>query len=262
MNTKKPILIVLINFLAYIFAYYTAILLHEWGHGTVAWLYGLKSSPFDIHYGGWLLLNVDEGVNYTQLMMNNQETAAALIGIGGFAVTFSLTILAFALLNLNKIQKHDTSYIFSYWFLMVNMVAMIQYLSLSVFSPIGDMGRFIHGLDISPWIIFIPGTLLIIVALWRIFTAEIIKAYIIFPVTTLTGKRVLLLATLSVLFLTLYTHGYNPISDNRGVLIDQILAIFSILLVPILFILCNPSRDWVQYLISISIKKLKQVELH
>ena len=31
-------------------------LLHEWGHATVGWFYGLTRGPFDIHYGGWALI--------------------------------------------------------------------------------------------------------------------------------------------------------------------------------------------------------------
>ena len=246
LQIKKSITILLLNIIAFIVAYYTSILLHEWGHGTVAWLYGQKHSPFEIHYGGWALLKVDEAVNYAKLMTTNQPVAAALIGIGGLSVTFVLTILSFILINLQKIQKRRVEFIFSYWFLIVNMVAMVQYLSLSVFSPIGDTGRFIHGLDISPWIIFIPGTLLITVALWRIFRTEVIKSYVIIPLTSMLGRRSFLLATLAVLFLSLYTHGYNPIADNKGILIDQVLAILSIILVPVLLLICDPSRAWVK----------------
>jgi len=39
---KTTIATLIANVTGYIFAYYVAILLHEFGHGTMAWLYGLK----------------------------------------------------------------------------------------------------------------------------------------------------------------------------------------------------------------------------
>jgi hypothetical protein len=85
---KNPVTIFFINLLAIIVAYYVSILLHEWGHGTLAWLYGVNNSPFDIQYGGWLLMNADENVNYTNLIDSGRGVAAALIGIAGSSVSF------------------------------------------------------------------------------------------------------------------------------------------------------------------------------
>lgn len=41
-------------------------------------------------------------------------------------------------------------------------------------------------------------------------------------------------------------HDKNPITDKGTSLPSKILAIISLLLVPLLFIVCNPSRDWVK----------------
>jgi hypothetical protein len=115
-------IVLLLNIIGYITAYYLAILLHEWGHGTVAWLYGLKQTPFDIHYGGWLLLHVDEAVNYSKLLANHHSIAAALIGAGGFTVSFILALSSFFLLNLNAIQRRKIAYIFIYWGLAFSLL--------------------------------------------------------------------------------------------------------------------------------------------
>ena len=58
---------------AFIAAYYVAILLHEWGHGLVAWLFNVKQSPFDVDYGGWALMHVDENVDYAQLLLEKKR---------------------------------------------------------------------------------------------------------------------------------------------------------------------------------------------
>lgn len=199
-----------------------------------AWHYCLadrtKKSPFDVYYGGWGLLHVDENINYSQLLSHHQGITAALIGIAGCTVSALLAIL----------------FILSYWFLIINMVPLFQYIPLTTFSTQGDIGRFVHGLNISPWWVFIPGSLLIVIALWRIFSLEIPRAYAVIPLKTIGAQRVFLLTSLGIIFLLIYTHGYNPVTDKGSSLYQKILSIASVLLVPILFFICNPSRNWVK----------------
>lgn len=242
----KPITIFILNIIAYIVAYYISILLHEWGHGTVAWLYGVKSSPFAIHYGGWLLLHVDEHVNYTSLIQSGAGTAAALIGIAGGSVSLILLLCSFVLLHTKKCKNNPIKFIIVYWFLIINMVPLVQYLCVSTFSSQGDTGEFIHGLNISPWWVFLPGTIFVALALWRILGVEIIKAYVVMPVKSIPGQSVLLLFSLATIFLFIYTHGYNPFSDSGSNIKVYVLAMFSIILAPALFILCNPMQKWVK----------------
>ncbi len=243
---SNPVILFLLNVIAIIVSYYVAILLHEWGHGTVAWMYGIKSSPFDIQYGGWLLQNADENVNYATLLNSNHGITAAMIGIAGPVVSFILAIFSFILLNRKSYQHNNVKFIFIYWFLMINMIPLVQYFTVSAFSSEGDTGRFVHGLNISALWIFIPGTVFIIYALWRILTKEIIRAYIVMPINSIFGRNILLLATLSVIFLFIYSHGYNPLTDKGINTISRILAITSISFVPLLFIVCNPLLSWVK----------------
>lgn len=251
LSRLKPWQVFVLNLFAFIAAYYIDIVLHEWGHGTTAWLYGLKRTPFAVDYGGWALLHVDEAVNYNQLLATGRGVAAALIAISGLTVTVLLSILSFTALNLKRFARHPIILALAYWMLIINMLAMIQYFTLSVFSPMGDTGRFVHGLNISAWWIFVPGTIIMIILLYRLLHTETIKMFVLLPLKSRLGQSAFLLATLVVLFLTLYTHSYNPIADNKGIWMDQILAIISILLVPILFLICLPYRSWVQRRLSI-----------
>jgi hypothetical protein len=244
--SKTPTAIFLINLLAIILAYYISILFHEWGHGTLAWLCGVKKSPFDIQYGGWFLQNADEHVDYANLIASGRGIAAALIGIAGTTVSFILAITCFVLLKNEKFYRNAVKFIFSYWFLMINMIPLVQYFTISAFSSQGDTGRFIHGLNISAWWIFIPGTVFIIFPIKRILKTEIIKAYTVIPIKSLLGRNIFLLATLSVIFLFIYSHAYNPLTDKGMDFFSKIVAVIFIILVPILFVLCNPSRNWVK----------------
>ncbi len=247
---QSSTLLLVLNIFAIIIAYYVSLLLHEWGHGTVAWISGVKSSPFDIEYGGWLMMNADENVNYASLLASGRGVAAAMIGIAGISVTFTLAMISFVLLNTKIIQRCSSRYTLIYWFLMVNMIPLVQYLTVSTFSSEGDVGRFIHGLHLSGWCIFIPGTLFNIWALWRILTVEVPRSYVVIPIKNIIAQNIFLLTSLSIIFLFIYTHGYNPFSDKGTNQFSKILAMISIALVPLLFVVCHPSRQWVKRKIS------------
>jgi hypothetical protein len=243
---SQPFYSFFITVLTFIAAYYVCILLHEWaGHGLAAWLLGEKSSPFDIYYGGWALLHVDENVDYTKLMAAGQGISVAMIAINGVVVTGLFFILSLILLPRVSTQKNTVLFAFLYWALVVNMVPLLQYFTLTAFSSEGDVGHFTHGLNISPWWIFIPGTVVVIAALWRIFKVEVPRAYAVIPIKNLWGRRIFLFITLFVIFLMIYTHGYNPLTDASTNLSSKLLVLGSILLVPILLFLCDPSQNWV-----------------
>ena len=225
--------------------YYVIVLFHEWGHGTTAWLYGYKSIPFNIRYGGWLLLHCDEAVPYDRILKNGHGTQAALIGISGLTVTAALFLLS--MLCINTRVARNSAWLLSalYWSCVLNMMAILGYIPLDTFSREGDVGRFVHGLAISPWLVFVPGTILSALCLYRLLGREIVKVYVFAPVRTTAMRRVLLGVSLALIFLFLYTHGYNPLTDEGTNTPSKILAGLSILLAPVLFVVCNPSRNWV-----------------
>lgn len=227
-----------------IFSYYLAIILHEWAHGTVAWLYGFKKAFYDVDYGGWLLSGVDENVPYDQIIASHQGAKAALIGIAGFSVSTVLFLLS--LWTLKKVKLNFLSFSFFYWFSVMNMVPIIQYLSVQPFSLQGDTGRFVHGLNISPWWVFVPGVCFVCFALYQLLRRIVPKAYRIIPIKSLWTQRIFLLVSLCIMFLLIYSHGYNPLSDKGMPKIGKVFAGISMLLVPILFFLCNPSQKWVK----------------
>lgn len=243
---QKPITIFLLNLIGIIIAYYVSVLLHEWGHGFVAWLYGVKTSPFNIQYGGYFLQGADENVDYTTLMSSGRGLPVALIGIAGPVVSLTILFIAFALLNSKKIDHKPVQFIFIYWFLIMNMLPIIQYFSVSPFAPGGDTGHFAQGLNISSWWIFIPGTIILIILLTNILKNIIPKAYAVIPIKSLLGQNLFLLVSLFIMFLFIYTHGYNPLADKGVDNFTKMMVVISIMLVPILFFLCNPARRWVK----------------
>ncbi len=243
---KNPITVFLIVFLTGIAAYYICICLHEWGHGTAAWLYGVKSSPFAVNYGGWALLHVDENVDYDTLMANRHGVAAAIIGICGPAVSVIMFILSLLCLKQKGVQRHIVFYSFCFWVLIIDMTPILQYFMLTPFSSEGDTGRFVIGLNISPLWIFIPGALFVIFGLTRIFHTEVPRAYAVIPIKSNLGRRALLLMSLIFIFIWIYLMSFNPLTDPGSSEKSKIAALLSFLMVPILLILCDPSRVWVK----------------
>lgn len=255
-QTESPKRIFMFNLLAMIAAYYFSILLHEWGHGTVAWIYDLKSTPFSVQYGGWLLLNVDEHVDYTNLLQNGEGTAAALIGIAGPIVSMVLLLMSLCILNNKNLMKRPLIFISVYWVMIFNMIPLTQYFTVSLFAIEGDTSRFAEGLDISRWWLFIPGTCFNSYMIWRILTKEMIKAYILMPVSSILGRSLLLFITLFVIFWFIYAQGFNPLSAKGLEPLSRFLAIISIMLVPGLFWACYPGRGWVKKCIEVADRDL------
>lgn len=248
MNTLKinPFANFLKNLAAIIVAYYVSLLLHEWGHGFVAWLYGVKTSPFDVQYGGYFLQNADENVDYVNLMASGQGVAGALIAIAGPVVSLFILLIALIMLCSNKINNKPLTFTFIYWLLIMNMVPSIQYLSVSPFVSGGDTGHFAQGLNFSSWWIFVPGTFFIVFMLDMILKKITPKAYVVIRIKSLWGKNLFLLISLCIMFLFIYTHGYNPLTDKGLNLFTKVMVAISICMVPILFIICNPAREWVK----------------
>ena len=52
-----------------------------------------------------------------------------------------------------------------YWFLVLNLAELVAYLWMRPFIATGDTGRFNQGLDISPWLLFVCGSLFLAGAL-------------------------------------------------------------------------------------------------
>ncbi len=245
-ETKRhPLVTFLIFAVALVGAYYVVILFHEWAHGTTAWILGYKDNPFDVRYGGWLLMNCDEVVPYSTILNQGHGLHVALIGISGYVMNIVLFVLS--LFSLSRIFVMRSLYLlaFFYLFCVLNLMALFGYVPLNAFSHYGDIGWFVRGLDISPWPTFIAGSLLVMTGIYRIFHVEIVKVYAFAPLCSLSARRSLLGISLFFLFLFLYTRGYNPFTDPGANPINQILAGFSILLAPVIFYICNPSRNWV-----------------
>jgi len=236
----------LLSILSFVIIYYIAVLMHEYSHATMAWFFAYKENILNIEYGGWFLLHVDEAVNYDFIIDSGHGTQAAIIAISGVSSNAILFLLSLFLYTKPYILKNKMLLILIFWSLVVNMVPILGYIPANTFTTHGDIGRFCVGLNISTWWPFIIGTPLVIMGIIYIFRVAILKLYAHLPLKTITGQSIYLLCALLTLFLLLFTHGQNPLSDQHATAYSKAIAWLMIFAVPILFVACYPGREWVQ----------------
>jgi hypothetical protein len=168
---RKTLFYVAITIVTYIVLQAATIIAHEFVHSTTAWLLGYMPSPLSIVWGnpvtmrGW-----DEGVPYDQFFPNPGDPAQAVIGAS--PLVFHTLVVAVGLFVLQELGMTRRKWLFHtlYWFVVVSLMELISYIVMRPFASGGDTFHFNHGLALSPWVLFVVGTLLVMVALAVLFT--------------------------------------------------------------------------------------------
>ena len=230
----------LITTLSILLSYYLCVLPHEWSHGLFAWIFGYKSSPFDIKYGGLLMLHCDENVPYDKILASGSGLQAAMIGIAGITYNALMLLLSFVCLNKKRIRESEIFHRFFYWFAVFNLCPILGYIPNGTFSTQGDVGRFVSGLHISPWFVFIPGTLIVAYMVYNILAKKLYGLFEDLMIKHIMIHRLYLWFTIFILFFLLYTHGYNPFSDHGASFLSKSIAAVSIIIAVVLTYVYDP----------------------
>lgn len=153
-------------------SHYAAVIPHEFAHSITAWLLGIKEQPLDIDWGGTSLLNVllladiDENVDYASAMdagKHWQSAVTAFVGPGVINAGFFL--LSTFVLRAGWLVGRPVIANFVFWFLLMNLGNLYDYVPMRVFADHGDVYNFSNGSGVNPWFIFVLGTYLV---LWAI----------------------------------------------------------------------------------------------
>jgi hypothetical protein len=105
-------------------------------------------------------------VPYHRLFSSSQNPAEAIIGGSPLVVHTIVVALGLILLQRPWMTKNKWVFHILYWLVIVNFMELIGYIGMSSFAAGGDTGHFNHGLGLSPWILFVAGTLAIVVGLY------------------------------------------------------------------------------------------------
>ena len=143
------------------------ILMHEFTHSTVAWLLNDMASPLDIVWGNPLMMTGwDEGVGYKALFAEGKLHQAAIIGVSPLIMHGVFVSLCLAFMLGKRLPKHKWLFHTVFWFCVAHLMELIAYIPMRGFSAHGDTGNFNQGMELSPWWLFIFGSLALAVALY------------------------------------------------------------------------------------------------
>lgn len=147
------------------------ILMHEFTHCTVAWLLGYMPGPFDIVWGNPILMTGwDEGVGYKKLVAQGHFHAEALIGFSPIIMHSMVVTLGIWLMRTKWLYSHKWLFHAVFWFIAAHFMELVAYIVMRPFALSGDTGHFNHGLGVSPWYLFIIGSLALGAALYFYYT--------------------------------------------------------------------------------------------
>jgi hypothetical protein len=236
-------------------AHYIAVFPHELTHSFVAWALGYKPNPFNIQYGGTglsnllLLSGVDENVDYQTIFQQNPYHVALIAFAGPGIANGGLFLLSYWLLQQKWIQDRSYFYYFTFWFNLMNIANLFDYIPFRTFTPVNwdtDMSNLERGLNISPWVVYVVGGYLVLFVIWQFFSKTLIESYVYLGLNSLWIRSFLLVSTVLVLFgyfSSAGLHGYGEISS--------FLSMTSRWICPAIIVFCWPDRQWVHEKIAV-----------
>ena len=164
----------------YFFFQSAIVIVHEHIHSTTAFLLGRMQDPLAIVWGNPLTLDGwDEGVSYSALYAAGYGADAAIIAVMPLVFHAVVVTAGMYLLLTPALVNNKWSYHLVFWFIIVNLMELIAYMPLRAFASNGDIGNINHGLGLSPWVMFFPGTLLILLFLGILFFRILSRANVI-----------------------------------------------------------------------------------
>lgn len=237
-DTLSYMIIVIVTFAA---LQSVVVVMHEFTHSTSAWLLGYTPSPFSVIWGNPIMLTGwDEGVPYHALFPSAHNLAETIIGSSPLLMHTVIVVLGMLLLQKPCMRGKKWIFHVVYWFVIANFMELIAYIVMRAFASGGDTGHFNRGLGLSPWFLFVGGSLLIIIGLYVLFRKILPLMYAIFARENRLSEWMIFLMT--AFFLFLWGSGIRVVAyvypDPQWMFGLIGFAAFGVVLV-----VCNPSRS-------------------
>jgi len=193
-----------ITLITFVVLHFFILYMHEFSHSFAAYFSGAKANPLDIVWGkGIFGVNCDENVDYQTLFNDGKGSTAAAIAFAGPFSNILLFIVTAALLTLRAVRSRLWVYHTVFWASAITFIMVFEYVFTRSFLAHDDFGNIEHGLGLSPWLLFIPGTVLGLIGLWYILTVMVPGHYRIVTPGERSNQYVTI-ATLSFVFFLLY----------------------------------------------------------
>ena len=249
MNKKSTAycFLLIMTVIYFFLSHYVALFSHEWTHGTLAWVFGYKSNPFDIYYGvkTWsdLLLfpHIDEAVNYSHICSIGHPYQAGIIAITPPVITNGGMFLICIYLQSKKwLMNKKWLFYFVFWLSIMSLGNVFDYIPVRTFSTHGDIGNFLNAFNISPWWVFVIGTSIVVVFFYHFFKTQVPRVYQIMDIQTVAARTFLLFIILIILPGLFAIPGLGCGSNYTC----NAIAWISIAYIPILMIILWPGRQY------------------
>jgi hypothetical protein len=236
-----------------VLAHHAAVIPHEYAHSFMAWALGYKSDPLVIHWGGrgvvnlLLLININQHVDYAAMFARGDGLAAALVGFAGPGLANGvLYLLSLWLLTRPAVRGNALLFAFVFWFNFMNVGNFFDYVPIRTFASHGDIADIVRGLGTSPWVTLVVLGTPTAIATWFFFTRTLPMA--LGRMASSSFQRGLIV-TLSVVIM----FGYFGLVGIEGYgQTSHVLSLLSLCLIPVMLILCWPTRRWMQTRIEAS----------
>ncbi len=239
---KSILMFLTITIVSFLILHLLVIMMHEFSHSLCAYFLGWKSDPRDIIYGSMIGAHWDENVDYSALFAAGEGPTASAIAFAGPLSNIVLFFATVGLMSAKSVKNHRRAYHCIFWTCIITFSMVFEYVFTRSFLQHDDFGNINHGLGISPWPIFIAGTLLGILGLY----------YII--VYTLPGYHAIVTPHERPLqYVTISTVSFTIFLFYIGLRITAYPAVpewwFGVIGIAALFIVpfaASPARGWVQ----------------
>jgi hypothetical protein len=229
-------------------AHYAAVLPHEYAHSFLAFALGYKSDPLVIRFGGIsavnliLLININEQVDYAAMFAQGDGLAAALVGFAGPGLANgALYLLSLFLLRRPSVRRDVLLFMLVFWFNFMNVANLYDYVPIRTFASHGDIGHITQGLGISPWLALVVLGIPTALAMWFLFTHTLPQALGRIAPDSFFRRSFIVSSSVVIMF------GYFGLAGLVGYgEPSHTLSLLSLCLIPIMLILCSPSRRWMR----------------
>lgn len=227
------------------------ILMHELSHSSLAVLLGAKEDPLDIVYGSWIGSHWDENVDYSSLFAAGRGTVAAAIASAGVISNILLFLITGWFLSLKKIKNHPWVFHCIFWTCIVTFSMVFEYVYTRSFQHHDDFGNITHGLGISPWPLFIAGTVLGIISLYYIIVC-LLPAYM---AAVTPNDRSLQYASVSFLSFVIFLFYVGLRITNYPDVPEWWCGVTGIVALVVVPFLASPARGWVKEMIRMNLRE-------
>ncbi len=231
-----------ITVISFLVLHLFVLMMHEFSHSFLAYFLGAKQDPWDIVYGNWIGAHWDENVEYSVQFAAGKGATAAAIAFAGPLSNIVLFFITAGLMSARTVKKHRWAYHCVFWTCVITFVMVFEYVFTRSFLKYDDFGNITHGLGISPWPIFLAGTILGIIGLYYLLTYKLPEYY---PIVALHRRPLEYIAVSAVSFVIfLFYIGLRitayPVIPEWWCGVAGIAALF---IVPVA---AGPAREWVK----------------